>query len=534
MTVPDALHVEMNLGGPILDMTEDPILDMTGDPILDMGWDDVLDDVLTETPIVIFQGQRNGDPLDRVGDAGTIKLVMNNNASNTAGMISYYSPDHAGKRGGFGNGTRVRVGITKDAVTEWLAEGRIISTDPEPGLLSNKVVMVTVGDWLEVASRSPMPRIPVQEGVTDDQVLQLIVESLDDAPAETNFATGAYTYEYAPTDVDEDTKVMAALQSLAQSGLGRIYITGGPTSGEVLKYVDLFSLLSASGTSVASFNDDQLDMGASRKAYKRVKRVVVTYYPHEKDASPVILFSMATEILVPAGQPVKLIGYYRDPNANSSKSIAAVDVLTPVVGTDLNLSTVAGSGSGDLNGSLVIDSFDRGGRSAELQVTNNSVSNGNLQVQFRGKGLYPYDAITYTAENPSIKEGEGVTLNYDLRYHSDYFTAKEIADNLLAWYEVELTDVPSLDFVPTLDDESFDKMLACKPGELINVSESVTDIAYSMIVLGREISIWNGGRYITERLFITPAQQTENGLYMELDVDGQCELDGDNTIIAFG
>jgi hypothetical protein len=534
MSVPDQLHVEMNLGNAILDMTEDPILDMTGDPILDLGWIDVKDDVLTETPITIVQGQRNGDPLDRVGDAGTIKLVMNNNDSNTAGAVGYYSPDHQAKRGAFGNGTRVRVGITKSLVQEWLAEGRIISVDPEPGLLSNKTVMVTVADWLEVASRSPMPRIPVQENVTDDQVLQLIVDAVDDPPVETDFATGAYTYEYAPTDVEEDTKVMSVLQTIVQCGLGRLYITGGPTSGEVLKYVDLFSLLSASGSSVASFVDDQLDMSASRKAYKRVKRVVVTYYPHEKDASPVVLFSLTNEILIPSGQSVRFVGYYRDPNANSSKSIAAVNVVTPVIGTDLQLSTVAGSGSGNLNGSLSITSFKEGGRAAEIELKNNSGSNGYLQAQFRGEGLYPYDAVTYTAENASIKDGEGVTLNYDLRYHSDYFVAKEIADNLLAWYEVEITDVPSLDFVPTLDDDSFDKLLVCKPGELINVSESVTGVGYAMVVLGREISIWNGGKYITERLFITPAQQTENGLFMQLDIDGQSELDGDNTILAFG
>ncbi len=534
MTTPDTLHVEMNLGTPILDMTGEAILDMTGDPILDRDWVDVKSDVLTEAPIVIFQGQRNGDPVDRVGDAGTIKLVMNNSHANSAGKVGYYSPDHADKRSNFGNGVLVRVGITKDAVQEWFAQGRIVGVDPTPGLLSTKIVMVTAADWLEVASRSPMPRIPVQESVTDDQVIQLIVDAVDDPPRETNLAIGAYTYDYALRDVEEDTTILAALQALAQSGLGRIYITGGATSGEILIYIDLFSLLSASGTSVASFNDDQIDMSASRKAYKRVKRVVVTFYPQDKDTSPVVLFSLAQEILIPNGQSVEFVGYYRDPNANSSKSIAAVNVTTPVIGMDLNLSSIAGSGSGDLNAGLTIDTCDPGARGAFLRVLNSSGSNGYLQARFMGKGLYPYDALTYTAENITIKEGEGITLNYDLPYHTDYFTAKEIGDSLLSWYQIEVTDVPSLDFVPTLDADSFNKMLVCKPGTQVNVTETVTGIGYSMIVLGRELSIWNGGDYITERLFITPAQQTENGLYMELDVDGQCELDGDNTILAFG
>lgn len=535
MTTADALHVEMDLGAPILDMTDDPILDMTGDPILDLGWIDVQEDVLSDAPIVIFQGQRNGDPLDRVADAGTIKFPMNNSVSNSAGRVGYYSPDHPQKRGVFGNGTLVRVGITKDAVQEWFAQGRIISIDPDAGLLDAKTVLVTAVDWIEIASRTPMPRMAVQQGVTDDQVIQLIVSATDDAPRETDLAIGTYTYAYTLHDVEDgNDTILAVLQRLAQCGLGRIYVTGGATSGEVLTYVDLLGLLTATGISVASFVDEQIKIEASRKAYKRVKRVVVTFYPQAKDLAAVVLFSLATEITIPAGHSVEFKAFYRDPNGASSRSIAAVDVVTPVIGTDIKLSSVSGSGSGDLNADISVDTFEAGSRAAFVRLSNHAGSTGYLTYQVRGKGLYPYDSLSYTAENISIKEGQGITLNYDLSYHTNYITAKEIADNLLLWYEIEVTDVPYLDFVPTLDDASFDKMLVCKPGKQIDVSESVTAIAYTMIVLGRELSIWNGGAYITERLFITPAQQTDQGLFMQLDIDGQCELDGNNTVLAFG
>lgn len=534
MAGPDEMILEMNLGDPILDMDDDPILDMAGDPILDMGWADMKDDVLTEAPIVIFQGQRNGDPLDRVADAGTIKLVLNNNRNNTAGSVGLYSPDHPAKRLGFGNGTLVRVGLIKDAATEYLSQGRIIDLKPVPGLLNNKTVAVTAGDWIEVVSRTPMPRIPVQEGVTDDQVLQLIVDATDDPPATTDLGTGVYTYDYALHDVSEGATILAVLQRLIQNGLGRLYITGGPVSGEVLTYVDLYSLLTATGNIVATFVDDQIASEASRKAFKRVKRVVATFYPQEKDASTVVLFSLANEIAILAGQEIEFTAFFRDPNGASSSTIAAVDVVSPVIGTDLLLSSVAGSESGNLNGNLSILAVDIGSNNVYVRLLNSSGSTGYLTYQLRGKGLYPYDALTYTVEDSTIREGEGVTLNYDLVYHTDYYTAKEIADNLLAWYRIEITDMPSLEFVPTLDDDSYNKMIAAKPGTQVSVTESVTAIGYAMNVLGREISIWNGGKYITERLFITPAQQVENALYMELDVDGQSELDGPNTILGFG
>jgi len=535
VATPDALHIEMAFGLPILDMTDDPILDMTDDPILDMGWSDVQDDVLTETPLTIFQGQRNGDLMDRVADVGTISLILNNSDTNSGGVVGYYSPDHAAKRPGFSIGLDVRVGITKDAVQEWLSQGKIISIDTVPGLLNMKVTKVTVADWIETASREgSMPAIGVQQNVTDDQVIQTIVDAMEDQPAETSLEVGAYTYAYALTDVEDGkASVLSVLQKLAQCGLGRIYVTGGPTSGEILTYVDLYSLLTTV-EAVAVFSDDQLDMSASRKAGKRVRSMNVTVYPMVKDASVVTLFTLPQELSMAAGATVEIRCFFRDPAGSSSRSIPAVEISTPAIGADIDLSSVSGSGSGNLNANLTLDTFEAGSRSAFIKLTNNGGTLGYLTLQMEGKGLYGYDPLSYTATDATIRQGEGVKVDYDLPYHSDYFTGKEIGDNLLIWYALEITDVPALDYVPTLDEDAFAKMIACKPGKIISVSESVTGISYQMIVIGREINIWNGGNYITERLFITPAQEVEGGLYFTLDTLGQDDLDGTNTILSFG
>jgi hypothetical protein len=535
MAAPDALHVEFALGTPILDMTGDPILDMTGDPILDMDWTDVQDDVMTETPITIFQGQRNGDLMDRVADVGTISLIMNNNANNSGGAAGYYSPDHLSKRNGFANGLKVRVGITKDAVQEWFSQGKVISIDPVPGLLNNKLTKVTVADWIETASREgSMPSIGVQQSVTDDQVIQAIVDAMEDQPTETDLAVGAYIYPYALTDVEDGKEtVLSVLQKLAQCGLGRIYVTGGTTSGEILTYVDLYSLLTTTDA-VASFSDDQLSMSASRKAGKRVRSITVTLYPQIVDAAPVTLFTLPQEITLVSGDSVEIRCFFRDANGTSAKTIPAVDVSTPAIGTDIKLSSVSESGSGDLDADLTLNTFEVGSRSAFIKLTNDGGTTGYVTLQIQGKGLYAYDPIGYTATDITIRQGEGIHVDYDLPYHSVYLTGKEIADNLLNWYALEVTDVPSLDYVPSLDEAAFAKLLAAKPGKIVNVSETVTGVSYAMIVIGREISIWNGGKYITERLFITPAQEVEGGLYFTLDTLYQDDLDGTNTILSFG
>jgi hypothetical protein len=535
MAKPDALHVEMALGEAILDMTDDPILDMTDDPILDSAWVDVQDDVLTEAPIKIFQGQRNGDLLERVADIGSITLLMNNNPTNSGGVVGYYSPDHGNRLSGFANGLKVRVGITKDAVQEWFTQGKIVAIDPMPGLLNNKTVQVMITDWIETASREgSMPSIGVQEGVTDDQVIQLIVDAMEDKPTETDLNVGAYTYDYALTDVEDGKEsVLGVLQRLAQCGLGRIFITGGATSGEILTYVDLYSLLT-SAEAVASFNDDQIEMGASRKAGNRVRNVNVTVYPMIKDAAAVTLFTLPQELAIPGGGEVEIRCFFRDPNGSSSRSIPAVEITSPIVGSEIQFSSTEGAGSGDLNSSLSVTTFTPGSRSAYIKMKNNGGTLGYLQLDIEGKGLYPYDSLSYSAVDASIRQGEGVNVDYDLPYHGDYYTGKEIADNLLTWYSPEMTEAPSIFYTPSLDEDAFDKLMVSKPGKIVNVSESVTGFAYAMIVVGREIEIWNGGGYITERLFITPAAEVESGLYFTLDTLGQDDLDGPNTILAFG
>lgn len=534
MSVVDALHIDMTFGDVILDTYDREILDTYGRNILDLGWVDVRDDVLTDTPTSIFQGQKKGDVLERVASPGTIKLVMNNNATNGGGVMGYYSPDGSNTRNGFANGLRVRIGLEKDSVIEWLSLGRVIDIKPVPGLLDKKIVYVTCGDWIEVASRTPMPRIAVQEGQTDDGLLQTIIAALDDAPLETDFETGAYTYDYALTDVqDEETNVLSVLQSIAQCGLGRIFVIGGTTSGEVLRYVDLYSLLSVA-EAVAQYDNAFVDTDAQRRANRRVKRVVVTGYPMARDASPVVLYTISQAIAITAGSTVEFSGNFRDPNASSSMSIAAVDVVQPVVNTDYKFSSTSGSGT-DLNASLEIVEWEVGARSWRIQVRNNAGSTGYLwHYQVRGKGLYPYDSISYTAVDTTIKEGEGITVNYDLPYHDDYYTIQSIADAILGWYSVEATDLPYIDIVPTASEEDYARFLVSKPGEVVAVIEDVTGVAQNMVVIGRDVAIWNGGAHVTARLYLMPVQQVENALYFTLDTLGQDDLDGDNAIIAFG
>lgn len=537
MAQPDDFFIQMLFGNNILDTYGREILDTAGRNILDLDWANINSDVLTETPITIFQGQRDGsDPRARVADAGVIKFELDNSINNSGGLLGYYSPDNSNLRDpDFNLGMLVRVGMEKDSVTEWFAQGRITSIEPDPGLLGDKRVLVTAGDWMELAANTVMPRIEVQESVTDDQALQTIIDALgSDAPASTDLDVGDYTYDYAFTDVeDERTFIMSVLQSLGQSGQGRLFITGSSTSGEVLKYVNLTNLLSI-GTPVATFVNDFTAAKASRKVRTRVRRVLATAYPHAKDSAPVVLFNLTEELSIPAGETAEFVGYFRDPNDSSAKKIAAINVVQPVASTDFNFSSTSGSGS-DLNASLGFEVWSVGTKSFRVRVVNNSGSTGYLWFyQVRGEGLYPYDELSYSATDTTINERDGITLDYDLPYQSTQPILAEVASALLGWYSVESTQLPYIDFVPSLSEDDFEKMRVSKPGELVAATDTVTGISYNMLVVGRELQIWNNGKYIHARLYITPILQVESGLYATLDTLGLDDLDGDNTILGFG
>jgi len=534
MTAPDSFSIDMQIGLPVLDTYSREILDTADRNVFDIGgFADVLDDILSDPPILIEQGMRDGsDPRDRVADSGTIRFEMDNSAFNSAGTLGYYSPDSINKRFGFGLGTRVRVWLIKDSVTDFLAEGRIIDIAPNPGLLGDKRVSVVVGDWIEYAARTVMPRIAVQEGKADDEILDAIMAALGSgAPITTAFDTGDFVYEYALTDiVDEETTILSVLQSIAQSGQGRIFITGGASSGEVLTFKSLTNLGSP-GAAVATFVNDIMGAKIKRAVRTRIRKITSTAFPYQKDGSTVALFNLTKSLPIAAGTEAEFIGYFRDPNASTDSKIPAVDVIQPVVGTDFNFSTLDGSGT-DLNGSLSILTWEVGAKSFKVRVRNTSVSLGYLWFfQIRGKGLYPYDEVSYTANDSSIPENEGIALNYDMFYLSTLATLTEITDALLSAYSTESTNVYYFDFVPSLSEGDFDKLMKIKPGTILNFTENVSGISYTMLVIGREIKIWNKGNHITERVNIVPQIQGD-AVYLTLDLLGYDALDSVN--IAFG
>lgn len=513
-----AIKIEAGFGAFLLDPNGDQVLDPAGDNLLVPGWQD-WPDVLTD-PTPITRGSFDPNPTTRVAGTGTMTLTLDNSGNNSAGKVGYYSTDHVNRRKRFANGLPVRINLER-VNPYYKFEGRITHIEPDPGLLSRKVTYVTVSDWMDVAVRTPMPRLAVQQSKRDDQVIQTILDAIDQPPHETDLDVGGESYDYSLTDIrDEQDKIVAALQSLMLSGLGRLFVIGGTTSGEILSYQTLSSQTGAS-TPDASFDNSFLDMKAERTAFKRYKRVRATVYPMYIDTSYVEVFDTPSTIEIPAGEQVSFEIYFRDTSGAGKNRLAVIDVQTLVADTDFKFSSSDGSGN-DLNANFQIDSFNASSNSVKITATNTAAVKGYLwYLKVRAKGLYRNDPMTYVAENSDIKESEAATLDFKMPYQGSYNIGRDRAIALQLAYNDELTEVPTINFNAGQDSTHLDYAVELEPGMLVEVVDDVTGVSSYFYLIGYRMSV-RAVNDIPVELAIVPANLL--GEFCILDYVGRAEL----------
>jgi len=506
MTAPDALIVEYHLNsGALLDMVSGTILDMYGNAIYDAGeWASLVDDVLGDMPIVIFQGQKNSGPTDRVAESGSIRFSVRNDAENSGGLVGYYSPGHANVRSGWGLGTDVRIGLEKDGAVEYISQGRIVSLEPTTGGLNTKTVDVVISDWIEIASRTDMPWISLEDvqGMSDDEIIQTIVASINDAPSATDLEVGSYEYEYPLTDLeDAKTKIMTVFQRLMQNGLGRLYVVGNSESGEVLKYIS-YDTLSAGLSVVSTFDNDFEDLSVVSQSYRRAKRINVKTSKYSL-YGPILLNGGADSLQyqLGAGQTIEIIGDYTDVDGyfDAGGNVPCVEITT----VTSQFSSTSGLYTDNLSG-LVMTISKVGVNKFKATCVSSAVVTGYLWMYISGRALVNRIEYNYTTEDSTIAESEGVTINWDAVYRNSYADAVLIGDQLMSWHGgADMVEIKQLKFTPTVNATNYNRMIDCKPGTLIHVADDVSGVDADVLVVGFELQIWNNGNLMRETLFLS-------------------------------
>lgn len=460
-----------------------------------LDWTAVTGDVLQRDRILIDQGPQGSNLVwDRVAPTGTCSFTLDNSASNSAGLLGYYTIGHANQRAGFALGNPVKVSVTYGGTEYVQFRGRLTAAEPIPGVKRERGTLVTCGDWHHIASLTAISALEAQQLARSDVVLGLVADqAIGRAPAAVDIDAGASTFAFA-LDISrgEQDAVLTELSRIVESERGYLYVTREGT----WRYESRATRQTTVALDLTLDNRMQeLEVRLGMEAIVNVVRV--TIQPRNVGAAPVVLYELDhSEQSVPmaAGQTRVLEGGYRDP-AQTVARVGGTDMVAPVLGTDYGFFSGPGGTGTNLGTDLEVIS-ELGGSSFRVTLTNTSASAGYLYLstdkafQIRGTPVYYYDPITVQRrDEESIRRYGPRTVSLDLPYETSVDFAEDVANYLLSQLSAFDRPVPvSVSFVANDSAALLTAALSLDVGSKIGIIESmaaqVTDDPDSEATIG--------------------------------------------------
>ncbi|MDA1330695.1 MAG: hypothetical protein O3B43_06495 [Chloroflexi bacterium] len=492
-------------------------------------WTDISADVLR--PISLRRGMDGAGPLDLVASTGQLSIRLINSALNSAGLLGYYSPDHANARSGFDIGLRVRLtlddGVNPPQIKFY---GKLVEITPSFGQKGERITEVSAVDIMDEMAIQKLSLLSVQLDKRNDQITQTLVGALPAAPLATEYSVGPATFAYAlHNDRDESTTVLSALQKAMQSGLDYLFPRGDTTGGETLVYQSRHARI-LSTSLAATFNDTMRGMELVRSADEITNRLVVVSHPVQIDAAAdTVLFALQRELSVQPGETLTITARFRDPSGADTR-ISGVDIVDPLVAdTDFKMSSVSGDDSNDLNASASI-SLTVGANAAEVAIENTGGIAGYVnKLQLRGKGIYLYDPVEYTVEDAASVAAYGERpLTFELPNNDNPNTGKDFGDHLLNTWKAPGSRIEALRIVGNSSQALLEAAVTLEPGDRIAVSETATGVDGEFFVQGYDMQI--NAKDMIEVDYLL--KEAFSGAFWLLGVSGYSELD-DATVLGF-
>lgn len=462
-----------------------------------LGWTDITADIRMGDGVSWGYGIRGSGPLDRAPSTGTLTFALNSAATNSAGLVGYYSPNHANARAGFDVGIRVRVRLAYAATTYTRFIGRVGQIQPIGGTKLERKVIVTAYDWVDELARFKLDGIATQINKRSDQVISTIVAAMPLQPEATSLATGVDTYGYAlDSSRDENSYALTECQKVAQSEAGFVFVKGDGT----------FTFQSrhsrpAVGTDAYTFANTMQDVSAIRSRDLIFNRIQAIAHPRRTDASVVTLYTLQSVTRVFAGEVATIFGGYVDPLQQAAR-VGGFDMVAPVATTDYTMNTAEdGSGTNVTASFTVSTSF--GGNGHYTTFTNNTASTAYVTFfRVRGKGIYDYENAIAIAEAASTI-GDNV-LTIDMPYQNDVAVAKGFASYALSLYGTARTYATSIRFRGDEDATHMTAALVGDIGSRIRVTEDVTGVNASAFINAVDCELTDNNR-LTVTYTLTPA-----------------------------
>lgn len=437
-----------------------------------LDWEDATSDVLIDPSPEWETGIRSSEPLDLTATPGTLRLYFNNAASNSGGVVGYYSPDHPSKRLGFDLNTRIRVKL--DGAIQFL--GWISSITPTPGAFGQRDVEVVALDYMSKLMEEPITGLATMTNTTADLVLDAIIAAMTTQPESSSTTAASDTLPYAlDTSRQDEGNALSEVAKVVQSDGGVAWVSRPGT----------FTFRPRSSrTSVSSgltLTEDDLDAIEIQYPADAVRnRIRVKVYPRAVDGSSVVLFTQPTTVtpaLTAGGEAIVIQCPFSDPNNRSSR-IGGTALVDPVATTDYLANSLADGSGTNLTGSLTVTP-DHGCDATQLTISLGGGTSGYLtKLQVRGKGLYPYAAQTVEARDATSIAKYGMrSLLIEMPYQGDINVGQAVADAYLERWKDPGPSALSVSFwaiTTTLLSHALGSGSISSINSCISISESVT------------------------------------------------------------
>lgn len=503
---------------------------------INSAWADLTPDVQTNpAPRVSGMGYSSHNFDDVVGDPATFTFSLDNSAACSGGVLGYYSPQGINRRTGWGVAVPVRLYFQYDGYTVYKFYGYIDNDGitVETGRYAGRKVHVRASNWLKWAAEQNLALMEYKTNMRIDQGVYEVLNKCSRQPLTVRYSQGDLTFPTLFDGMRPDTKAISELQKLAISELGRIYISGGEASGEILhiKNKDWITDLSVGDLAALNFvptetsqltdkllmetGDEILEEGGGSILLDRSQQMLfyvsdgagsynevnlrdvqvsygkymfnrarVTAYPRTVDAAVGVLWNSEEYITLAAGESITIRGQYRN-NTNPIIKANGIEMVTPVITTDyLMFANSDGTGTNRSADLVVAASF--GTAEVELTLTNNNAATSYVTfLQVRGKGVYlndptekVYNSTTYTSTFGIIPK------EFDFPYVAnmqDLFTFASKSDGtmfsggIFTGYDKPLLYVDSVKIIANVSQLGMMSFLFGEPGKQMLMFEKVTN-----------------------------------------------------------
>lgn len=490
-------------------------------------WTSVWADVRISDGVPLVYGIQGTSPKDRIASTGRLSFSLNNEG-NSGGVVGYYSPDHANVRSGFEIGILVRLSITYSGTTYYKFVGTLADIKPSMGVAQLRVTKCTAVDWFDEIAHGKLARIPTQTNKSADELITTLSAATTRQPTSTNLDVGRDLFSFAlDTARDEGLGLFSELQKIVMSELGYLYIIGDTSAGGVLRFEDRSARLRAGPeASLTTINDTMIDMTVERSRETIYNKIIMTAHPRRVDVlDTVVVFSLKKPFSIAPGETIVIDGRYTDPTEVAER-VGAIDIITPVSGTDYIIRDSDEDTAADITGDHTVTPVT-GGNSVRWTIVNNgSVTGWVMTLQVRGRGVYDYDPIVSEAEDSASQDdfGENI-LSIDMPYQDNTNVAASLSAYELSQRKDPRTDVSHVGFLGNSSDALMTAGLAREPGDEVTLVETVTGINGGFFINGCNLTIMPAS---IVKFGWTVVPQTDTTEYWLLGTAGRGEL-GTNT-----